>query len=121
MASPTLLDVAGEYMHAPTDHSQFSESRYFNFVDGDSGYATLVRMGNRANEGHAEVPVPVYLPVGAAGGSGIAGTEDAIATGHYQRPCRIRSTLTIDDLAAYGISGYHDRMTDGVPAGMHEV
>jgi len=55
-----------EQMHEPTDDLQFNESMYFNFVDGDTGFATLVRMGNRVNEGHAEVTVLVYLPGGGA-------------------------------------------------------
>jgi hypothetical protein len=53
-------------MHPPTDDPQFNESMYFNMVDGESGFATLIRMGNRVNEGHAEVTVLVYLPGGAA-------------------------------------------------------
>lgn len=55
-----------EYMHEPTDHPQFNESAYYNFVDGDSGFAVLIRMGNRVNEGHAEVTVLLYLPDGGA-------------------------------------------------------
>ncbi len=66
MTAPRGFDLADEYMHAPTDHPQFNESMYFNFVDGKSGLATLIRMGNRANEGHAEVTVLVYLPSGGA-------------------------------------------------------
>jgi hypothetical protein len=55
-----------EYMHQPTDHPQFNESMYFNFVDGASDFAMLVRMGNRVNEGFAEVTVLLYLPGGRA-------------------------------------------------------
>lgn len=55
-----------EYMHEPTDHPQFNESMYFNFVDGESGFSTLIRMGNRVNEGYAEVTVLLYLPDGRA-------------------------------------------------------
>lgn len=55
-----------EYMHEPTDHPQFNESAYYNFVDGGSGFAVLIRMGNRVNEGHAEVTVLIYLPGGKA-------------------------------------------------------
>lgn len=55
-----------EYMHEPTDHPQFNESEYYNFVDNDSGFAVLIRMGNRVNEGHAEVTVLLYLPGGGA-------------------------------------------------------
>jgi hypothetical protein len=63
-ATPIL--PADEFMHEPTDHPQFNESAYYNFVDGDTGYGLLIRMGNRVNEGHAEVTVVVYLPDGAA-------------------------------------------------------
>jgi hypothetical protein len=62
--TPILVD--DEYMHEPTDHPQFNESAYYNFVDADSGFAVLIRMGNRVNEGHAEVTVLVYLPGGRA-------------------------------------------------------
>src|SRR5829696_8422064 len=62
--TPILVD--DEYMHTPTDHPQFNESAYYNFVDADSGFAVLIRMGNRVNEGHAEVTVLVYLPGGRA-------------------------------------------------------
>lgn len=57
---------ADENMHRPTEHPQFNESMYFNMVDGVHGFATLIRMGNRVNEGYAEVTVLVYLPDGAA-------------------------------------------------------
>jgi hypothetical protein len=60
------VDAVDEFMHEPTDDPQFNESMYFNFVDGGSGFATLVRIGNRVNEGHAEVTVLVYLPGGGA-------------------------------------------------------
>ena len=53
-------------MHEPTDHPQYNESAYYNLVDGDSGFGVLIRMGNRVNEGHAEVTVLVYLPGGRA-------------------------------------------------------
>jgi hypothetical protein len=53
-------------MHEPTEDPQFNESMYFNFVDGASGFAILVRIGNRVNEGHAEVTVLVYQPGGRA-------------------------------------------------------
>ncbi len=62
----TAIDPADEGMHVPTDHPQFNESMYFNFVDRDSGFAVLIRMGNRVNEGHAECTVLVYLPDGGA-------------------------------------------------------
>ena len=60
------IDPDDEGMHEPTDHSQFNESMYFNFVDSGSGFAVLIRMGNRVNEGYAECTVLVYLPDGGA-------------------------------------------------------
>lgn len=60
------IDPRDELMHEPTDDPQFNESMYFNFVDGGSGFATLVRIGNRVNEGHAEVTTLVYQPGGRA-------------------------------------------------------
>ena len=175
----TPIPPTDEAMHEPTDDPQFNESMYFNFVDADSGFATLIRMGNRVNEGHAEVTAIVYLPDGGAaihferapitsndsfdsgglrfdvieplvharvtfdgeahrlrkgidladpkkafttspvvpmqltldyesiqlhgmGGSddgvgGLAGGEDTIATGHYQGPCKVSGTVTVDD------------------------
>ncbi|MGX4694854.1 DUF7064 domain-containing protein [Streptomyces sp. JNUCC 63] len=62
----TPILAEDEYMHEPTDHPQFNESAYYNFVDGESGFAVLIRMGNRVNEGHAEVTVLLYLPGGKA-------------------------------------------------------
>lgn len=66
VSAPAAIPAADEGMHEPTDDPQFNESMYFNFVDqsGD-GFATLIRMGNRVNEGHSEVTVLVYLPNGS--------------------------------------------------------
>jgi hypothetical protein len=65
-AAGAVIDPQDEFMHEPTDDPQFNESMYFNFVDGGSGFATLVRIGNRVNEGHAEVTALVYQPGGGA-------------------------------------------------------
>ena len=78
MAAPSGFDVTDEYMHEPTDHPQFNESMYFNFVDGNSGLATLIRMGNRANEGRAEVTVLLYLPGGGAASGRCCGRPDGL-------------------------------------------
>lgn len=179
MGATESFSPEDEYMHEPTDHPQFNESAYYNFVDGESEFAVLIRMGNRVNEGHAEVTVLLYLPGQRAafhferapitdnskhdaaglkfevveplqrmrvtysgdvrvmekgtelenpkkvfsdnpvqhlelaleyentipvyglggqeeGGSGIAGAEDSIATGHYQGPCRVTGTVILD-------------------------
>ncbi|MCZ7527168.1 MAG: hypothetical protein M5U14_12770 [Acidimicrobiia bacterium] len=62
----TTVPATDELMHEATDDPQFNESMYFNFVDGKRGFSTLIRMGNRVNEGHAEVTVLLYLPDGGA-------------------------------------------------------
>jgi hypothetical protein len=65
MGEAPILE-SDEFMHEPTADPQFNESAYYNFVEGDSGFGVLIRMGNRVNEGHAEVTVLVYLPGGKA-------------------------------------------------------
>ncbi len=53
-----------EYPHPLGPEKNFNESMYFNFFDRGSGHGGFVRIGNRANEGQAEVTVCVYLPTG---------------------------------------------------------
>ena len=45
----------------------FNESRYYNFYDAGAGLGGWVRMGNRPNEGYAELTVCLYLPDGRVG------------------------------------------------------
>jgi hypothetical protein len=58
--------AADEYMHTPTEDSNFNESAFYDFFTADGSFAFLVRIGNRANEGHAEVTVLGFLPDGRA-------------------------------------------------------
>lgn len=44
----------------------FNESVYFNFFDRDAQRGGFVRIGNRSNEGYAEMTVIVYEPDGSA-------------------------------------------------------
>ena len=44
--------------------SNFNESRYYNLFDPGAGMGGWVRMGNRPNEGYAEMTVCLYLPDG---------------------------------------------------------
>jgi hypothetical protein len=61
------LGPADEYMH-PGPEPTFNESMYVNLIDplagGGAGVAGFVRIGNRPNEGHAEMTVCLYLPDG---------------------------------------------------------
>jgi hypothetical protein len=56
-----------DYMHAPEDASNFNESRYYNFFDAAENVGGWMRMGNRVNEGYAELTVCLYLPDGRVG------------------------------------------------------
>jgi hypothetical protein len=58
------LVAADEGTHAADRDPAFSESVYFNFVDGGGRLAGLLRVGNRVNAGHAEVTVLLFLPDG---------------------------------------------------------
>lgn len=60
-------EPADDYMHTPEDASNFNESRYYNWFDHDAGMGGWVRMGNRVNEGYAELTVCLYLPDGKVG------------------------------------------------------
>jgi len=55
-----------DYMHENTGESNFNESMYFNFYDRTAKLGGFARIGNRANEGYAEVTVTVYQPDGTA-------------------------------------------------------
>lgn len=58
------LDPSDEYMHAIEAEGNFNESMYFNFYDPQASIGGFVRLGNRPNEGYAEMTVCVYLPGG---------------------------------------------------------
>ena len=57
-----VLDPKDEYTHEPEAASNYNESMYFNAMDHVSGVGLWVRIGNRVNEGHAEMTCCVYLP-----------------------------------------------------------
>ena len=58
------LDPADDLLHPLEEASNFNESRYYNFFDATAGLGGWVRMGNRPNEGYAELTVCLYLPDG---------------------------------------------------------
>lgn len=53
-----------DYTHPLGNEPNFNESVYFNFFDRERSLGGFVRIGNRANEGHAEMTVTVFLPDG---------------------------------------------------------
>ena len=61
------LDPADEYMHPLETASNFNESMYFNVYDPKERVGGFLRLGNRANEGYAEMTTCLYLPDGRVG------------------------------------------------------
>lgn len=79
------LEPADEYMHAPGPEPSFNESMYVNVYDPRHRLGGWFRLGNRPNEGHAEMTVCLYLPDGSVafmyGRPEIAGNEALDAGG----------------------------------------
>ncbi|MFM8412518.1 MAG: hypothetical protein ACKOCT_19875 [Alphaproteobacteria bacterium] len=55
-----------DYTHPLGPEENFNESVYFNFFDRSQQRGGFLRIGNRANEGYAEMTVIVYQPDGSA-------------------------------------------------------
>ncbi len=62
-AQLTLLET-DDLMHANTGEPNFNESAYYNFFDPRLRVGGFVRLGNRPNEGYAEMTTCFYLPDG---------------------------------------------------------
>jgi hypothetical protein len=61
------LEPQDEYMHELGPESNFNESMYFNIYDPSAQLGGFFRLGNRANEGMAEMTTCIYLPDGRVG------------------------------------------------------
>ncbi len=61
-----VLD-SDDLMHPNTGESNFNESAYYNFYDRSRRVGGFVRLGNRPNEGYAEMTICLYLPDGSVG------------------------------------------------------
>jgi hypothetical protein len=61
------LEPQDEYMHELGPEPNFNESMYFNVYDPASKVGGFFRLGNRANEGQAEMTICLYLPDGRVG------------------------------------------------------
>ncbi len=66
-AVTTVLEPEDEYPHQPDEASNYNESMYFNAFDLSQEVGGWFRLGNRVNEGYAELSVCVYLPGGRVG------------------------------------------------------
>jgi hypothetical protein len=58
------LEPSDEYMHPLEEAGNFNESMYFNVYDEKVDVGGWFRLGNRANEGYAEMTCCLYLPGG---------------------------------------------------------
>ena len=63
----TVLDPSDEYPHEPDPAPNYNESMYLNVFDEDQEIGAWFRLGNRVNEGYAEMTVCLYLPGGRIG------------------------------------------------------
>ena len=63
----TVLLAEDEYPHQPDDAENYNESMYFNAFDLEQRAGGWFRLGNRVNEGYAEMSVCIYLPDGRVG------------------------------------------------------
>lgn len=62
-----VLEPEDEYPHDPGTASNYNESMYLNAFDLGRELGAWFRIGNRVNEGYAEVSVCTYLPDGKVG------------------------------------------------------
>lgn len=56
------LEPEDDLLHPVEEAPNYNESRYYNVFDAGTGLGGWVRMGNRPNEGYAEMTVCLYLP-----------------------------------------------------------
>lgn len=63
----TVLEPRDEYPHEPDDVPNYNESMYLNGFDPAQELGGWFRLGNRVNEGYAEMSVCVYLTGGRVG------------------------------------------------------
>jgi hypothetical protein len=63
----TVLEPDDEYTHVPDDAENYNESMYLNAFDLGAEVGGWFRLGNRVNEGYAEMTVCIYLPGGRVG------------------------------------------------------
>src|SRR5207253_2930655 len=61
------LEPQDDLLHPAEEAKNFNESRYYNVFDPGPGFGAWLRMGNRPNEGYAEMTVCLYLPDGRVG------------------------------------------------------
>lgn len=86
------LEESDEYTHAASSELNFNESVYVNGWDLEQKFGVWMRLGNRVNEGYAELSVCLYLP-------------DGRVACQFQRP-------TITDNDTHNAGGLHYRVLE---------
>jgi hypothetical protein len=61
------IDPEDDYTHTVEEAKNYNESMYINLFDFSKKMGGWFRVGNRPNEGHAEMSCCVYLPDGSVG------------------------------------------------------
>lgn len=61
----TTIDPRDDLLHPVTPEPDFMETNYYNLFDQGSGTGGFLRLGNRVNEGWAELTVCLFLPDGS--------------------------------------------------------
>jgi hypothetical protein len=61
-----VLEPSDEYPHEPDAATNYNESMYLNGFDVEQEVGGWFRLGNRVNEGYAEMSVCLYLPGGGS-------------------------------------------------------
>nr|WP_295469606.1 hypothetical protein [Mesorhizobium sp.] len=64
MSDKYIMRPEHEFSHQPDQSINFNESVYTNAFDPKSAFGGWMRLGNRVNEGYAELSVCLYLPDG---------------------------------------------------------
>ena len=64
MSDDFRLEEKDEYPHPLAEAQNFNESVYWNCFDPKQRMGAWFRLGNRANEGYAELSACLYLPDG---------------------------------------------------------
>jgi len=89
-----------EFMHPVSSDPHFSENMLFTFFARDGSHGGLIRIGNRVNEGHAEVTFLLFLP-------------DGRTLFQFRYIGQGMSAFESGDSAAFGLSEYMDLLVNG--------
>jgi hypothetical protein len=114
------LEASDEYMHELGPEPNFNESMYINCFDPAQQVGGWFRMGNRANEGYAEMTVCLYLPGGPNGRRvafmferpPIEGNERLDAAGLTWTMVRPFEELAVDYVGTVVVLDEPEQMTD---------